>query len=154
MEGIVPWHRIRLSMTTEGGEQYVTEVSPPRSLRTLSFGQDGYFNYHVEGRIVHPESRMAEERIAEIENLAVGDAINQMEPLLSRARELVVEGRPWAALDLLDSSMPMFEHIRDQQNSIDWRPIIAVISLFIGLVFGAIACWAVLVLLLRYGKPE
>ena len=134
LDGIVPNRRASIAVT-EGDDPYYADAAPPTSLRIISFSGPGAVPRHIESRIEHPLSALVEERLLHFESNLTERQRATIEPITDKASALVDEGRPWAAIELLDASQPLLDEYLSNQGS---STGILVFGLFIGLLLGVV----------------
>ena len=134
LDGIVPARRIDIAVTDEQ-EPYLAEASPPSSIRIISFTGPQFPPSHIEAQMNHPVAMEAQNKLADLEASLGVDQRDAVEPLIERAAQLIDEGRPWAAIDLLDSSQPVLDAY--QQNRGGGVGVL-LFGLFVGLVIGGL----------------
>ena len=122
LEGFVPQNRVRVSITDDkdhNGQDspYLIETSPPREVLVIHLSDDTQDVKYKENVIaVHPLTDEVDKRIKELKK-----APNPyIEHIVTRAEELSqTEGRPWVALDLLDSVQPLKKTLASKDSSIN-----------------------------------
>ena len=107
MEGVVPSYKDSIRVSDREEEFYMRDVAKSRTIRVVEFGQDDRFDYRRESIALHWVAHEVNDRIAKFRSDGDADALTRIAPLLDFSFELVEEGRPWDAQDILDATQPM-----------------------------------------------
>ncbi len=120
LEGYIPKNRVVVTANEEKDylgqvDSYTREIAPPREILIVSLADDKTkdVKHKVNVWAIHPLTAEVESRILGLER----NPTPYTESLVAKAEELNEEGRPWAALSLIDSVTPIFKSVED--SSVD-----------------------------------